>query len=79
MNYPFPPDLYPSRTKAIRAADHALDVAVDKKRVLLRDAAITSLEYCAACWRIITVRKEAARLVDQDYPAVHLTGAWRPA
>jgi hypothetical protein len=56
------------RNHAIAAADDALNLAVKERRVLLQDGFLTSAAYCAACWKIIAVRKEAAHRIDRDYP-----------
>jgi hypothetical protein len=59
-----------ARLDAIHAADAALDRAVKGKRALLLDGSLTSDGYCAECWKIITVRKEAARRIEREHPVI---------
>jgi hypothetical protein len=75
MTRPASPDQ--ARLNAIHAADAALDRAVYNKRALLLDGSLTSDGYCAECWKIIAVRKEAARQIERDHPLAEYLGEHR--
>ena len=57
-----------ARREAIHTADISLNRAVMSKRALLADGSLTPIGYCAECWKIIAVRKGAARRIERDHP-----------